>query len=730
MKKTKKILSVFLAVLMIVSTCTVSVFAESVEPHPLPNGYYALPTSPDGLAEGAYWFDMDALRGSITDWVNCLEANRTYYFNETTATITYEYVDSEGLNYGFLFEDTVDNSGYFSYLRIVGYDKLPRQLYVDTQGYVLDYSFESKEFSHDDSATGTPIYDPEYDVYSSAIYYLSADKNTIVAITKSGIETFDRATNQHNIFNYLKTNPVSSGSIPLPISAEGLKEGDYWLDLDGLCLVLFGPGLTDEMKESIFLYRYSWYLNVERSIIYGLSNNCVIDDYSDMMELVLRRVGYDFNGYVQLPFSPDGLPNGSKWFDMTAFLSETDAPQEVAELLPLSTVYYNDSEGRLKFELQGHLLLVSVDGNAMVYVKTYFNDTPSHEHIWDLDNGVVTPATCISKEMTTYHCTGCDEVKVVTTSSSTDPSNHVNTQYYPEVEATCQQHGWTEGVYCNDCQTWIQERLEIEGTHVDDNDDHICDLCGEVTISEHVHTPVTQTQPSTCKQQGFTLTRCSECNEVLSYELLPYAEHQYGEWEIEKSPTTTRPGLEKRVCKVCGHEDTREIPMLKVFTATDEDSGIIVSFGEGTYANEDITLIVEEEFTGSQYITASWEKSKSWNIKTYLNGTEVQPNQPVTVKIPLPAGYDPNNIAVYHVNTANDWPELITDVRVENGYIVFTATSFSVYIVVDESSKVQPQPQPDTTPKCPWCGGEHVGFFQGIVGFFHRIFAAIFGARF
>lgn len=31
---------------------------------------------------------------------------------------------------------------------------------------------------------------------------------------------------------------------------------------------------------------------------------------------------------------------------------------------------------------------------------------------------------------------------------------------------------------------------------------------------------------------------------------------------------------------------------------------------------------------------------------------------------------------------------------------------------------------------CPWCGGEHVGFFQGIIGWFHGILAAIFGARY
>ena len=38
----------------------------------------------------------------------------------------------------------------------------------------------------------------------------------------------------------------------------------------------------------------------------------------------------------------------------------------------------------------------------------------------------------------------------------------------------------------------------------------------------------------------------------------------------------------------------------------------------------------------------------------------------------------------------------------------------------------------DPTPEnaCPWCGQVHEGFFQGIIGFFHRIFAAIFGAKY
>ena len=39
-------------------------------------------------------------------------------------------------------------------------------------------------------------------------------------------------------------------------------------------------------------------------------------------------------------------------------------------------------------------------------------------------------------------------------------------------------------------------------------------------------------------------------------------------------------------------------------------------------------------------------------------------------------------------------------------------------------------PSPIPQNICKWCGGQHEGFFQGIIGFFHRIFAALFGAKY
>lgn len=245
----------------------------------------------------------------------------------------------------------------------------------------------------------------------------------------------------------------------------------------------------------------------------------------------------------------------------------------------------------------------------------------------------------------------------------------------------------------------------------------------------HTHTPTTYTQPSTCTVPGFTITTCSECGDQLDYAVLPLAPHQYGEWVTVKEPTTTEKGLRERTCTVCGvAKEQEEIPMLTVVTVKDQTTGIEVSFGEDSY-DGNVELVVEPQFTGSQYLAQSYTKYEPFNIKTYIDGKEVQPNKPVTVRIPLPAGFDPNNISIYHINSLTGQAERINNVRVENGYIIFTATSFSVYIVVDESSAVQPEPQPDPN-MCHWCGKVHEGFFQKIIGLFHNIFARLFGAKY
>jgi len=77
-----------------------------------------------------------------------------------------------------------------------------------------------------------------------------------------------------------------------------------------------------------------------------------------------------------------------------------------------------------------------------------------------------------------------------------------------------------------------------------------------------------------------------------------------------------------------------------------------------------------------------YDKVLSWDITLTVNGVEVQPDGKVTVRIPVPDGYDPDKCKVYHIDPATG---KLTDMAAyyENGYFVFTTDHFSVYSVVE-----------------------------------------------
>ena len=56
---------------------------------------------------------------------------------------------------------------------------------------------------------------------------------------------------------------------------------------------------------------------------------------------------------------------------------------------------------------------------------------------------------------------------------------HENKTNHDEQAATCTEDGYTAGIYCEDCGTWISGHELIKKHHTDDNGDNICDLCGE-----------------------------------------------------------------------------------------------------------------------------------------------------------------------------------------------------------------------------------------------------------
>ena len=79
---------------------------------------------------------------------------------------------------------------------------------------------------------------------------------------------------------------------------------------------------------------------------------------------------------------------------------------------------------------------------------------------------------------------------------------------------------------------------------------------------------------------------------------------------------------------------------------------------------------------------------------------------------------------------------LFSEDAVYENFEVPSMESVTLAAKFEKNAPTDPDPGTDdptpTEPEnvCPWCGGQHEGFFQGIIGFFHRIFAKIFGAKY
>ena len=177
---------------------------------------------------------------------------------------------------------------------------------------------------------------------------------------------------------------------------------------------------------------------------------------------------------------------------------------------------------------------------------------------------------------------------------------------------------------------------------------------------------------------------CTECGKQIGdATIIPATGHSWGEWQVTKDATATTEGSRERECAACGKKETEIIPILAQ-TAKDDKSGIEVSAPSGSY-NGELELEVEEIFDGESFqivgTIEGQEQSKIYDVTTKVDGKETQPGATVTVKIPLPEGYDPARTYVYHVNSETGKVENM-NARYEDGFLVFETDHFSTYAVV------------------------------------------------
>ena len=67
--------------------------------------------------------------------------------------------------------------------------------------------------------------------------------------------------------------------------------------------------------------------------------------------------------------------------------------------------------------------------------------------------------------------------------------------------------------------------------------------------------------PADCETPGVQVRICSICGRV-EEEAIPAKGHQFGNWNERVSATCTAPGIQVRICGVCGKVEEEAIPQL------------------------------------------------------------------------------------------------------------------------------------------------------------------------
>ena len=122
----------------------------------------------------------------------------------------------------------------------------------------------------------------------------------------------------------------------------------------------------------------------------------------------------------------------------------------------------------------------------------------------------------------------------------------------------------------------------------------------------------------------------------------------------------------------------------------DDSSNIIIESAKDVIPDDSI-LSVSQIINGSRYdeikSVLENEKFTVFSISLTSNDQPVQPTGNVTVKIPVPTGYDSNNLVVYFVDENNKTEEI--SVTVEGNYAIFETNHFSDYVLAEKVSETQ-----------------------------------------
>lgn len=117
-------------------------------------------------------------------------------------------------------------------------------------------------------------------------------------------------------------------------------------------------------------------------------------------------------------------------------------------------------------------------------------------------------------------------------------------------------------------------------------------------------------------------------------------------------------------------------------------------FSKDTILDAYVVTDAEELDTIPDSVTSNIENYSVYNITLRESGAEVQPGEEIEIRIPIPENVNPDKCVIYRLED-NGTLTLLPS-TIENGYIVFTTTHLSYYIV-GESTDETAAPSSETT---------------------------------
>lgn len=429
--------------------------------------------------------------------------------------------------------------------------------------------------------------------------------------------------------------------------------------------------------------------------------------------------------------------NGSEIFKTVniVFGEKIEAPADVPE---------KENYNFIGWSLDGTIILSDLgmmDETGKTFYAVWQAYTPDHEHI---PHTVTVDATCTVEGMEYTICLECGET--IGEAVVLPALNHSKTLTVT-VESTCTVPGMQYEI-CEFCGETIGDAVVlplkehtpgewetvIDATCVESGEKvKKCSVCGEIlengeiealghnwgewetakeadcvnngeqkrictrdsSHSESVVIPALghkagdweTSKAATCTEKGEQIKKCTVCGETVETGVLDALGHTPAkEWTVVLKPTTEKEGKRVIKCLVCGAA-VEEDAISKLEVAHHEDTDVAIEYQPDDY-DGNVSINVEETFDGGAFNVVNTQtgsaRTQIYDITMTVDGKETQPEGKVTVRIPLPEGYNPNRSFVYHIDTKTGKAVKMNS-RYESGYLVFETDHFSYYAVVDES---------------------------------------------